>query len=145
MELGIWLEGNEEARTLTIRDSGIGMTQAEMIENLGTIAHSAKDFLKALEAAGKKARCHRRCYYQFGVGFYSVFMVFTRKSPSPPVPISRKRKRPSGLQPDRALIALARLTKKSAAPPSPLNSRKKPKSLLAAIVCARLSKPTPTL
>lgn len=76
-ELGIWLEGDDEARTLTIRDSGIGMTQTEMVENLGTIAHSgAKDFLKALEAAGKKGQgVTADVIGQFGVGFYSVFMV----------------------------------------------------------------------
>ncbi len=76
-ELGIWLEADENARTLTLRDTGIGMTQEELVENLGTIAHSgAKDFLKAIEAAGKKGQgITADVIGQFGVGFYSVFMV----------------------------------------------------------------------
>jgi molecular chaperone HtpG len=77
VELGIWLEGDESNRTLIIRDTGIGMTQAEMVENLGTIAHSgAKDFLKAIETAGKKGQgITSDVIGQFGVGFYSVFMA----------------------------------------------------------------------
>jgi molecular chaperone HtpG len=77
VEPGIWIEGNEQARTLTIRDSGIGMTQEELIENLGTIAHSgAKDFLQALETTGQKGQgITSDVIGQFGVGFYSVFMV----------------------------------------------------------------------
>jgi molecular chaperone HtpG len=77
VELGIWLEADEDARTLTIRDSGIGMTQEELVENLGTIAKSgAKEFLQAMEAAGKKGQgVTADVIGQFGVGFYSVFMV----------------------------------------------------------------------
>jgi len=76
-ELAIWLEGDDKAGTLTIRDTGIGMTQAELVENLGTIAHSgAKDFLKAIETAGKQNQpVTKDLIGQFGVGFYSVFMV----------------------------------------------------------------------
>jgi molecular chaperone HtpG len=77
VELGIWLEADENAHTLTIRDTGVGMTQEELVDNLGTIAHSgAKDFLKAMEAAGKKGQgLTADVIGQFGVGFYSVFMV----------------------------------------------------------------------
>lgn len=76
-ELAVWLETDEAARTLTIRDTGIGMTQEELVENLGTIAHSgAKEFLRAMEAAGKKGQgITADVIGQFGVGFYSVFMV----------------------------------------------------------------------
>jgi molecular chaperone HtpG len=76
-ELGIWLEADEEANTLTIRDTGIGMTQAEIVESLGTIAHSgAKDFLKAMEESGQSNQgVTADVIGQFGVGFYSVFMV----------------------------------------------------------------------
>ena len=72
-ELEISLTTDETAKTLTIQDSGIGMTRAELIENLGTIAHSgSKAFLKSLSEAGQK---NANLIGQFGVGFYSAFMV----------------------------------------------------------------------
>ncbi|MBN1964229.1 MAG: molecular chaperone HtpG [Anaerolineae bacterium] len=72
-ELAIHLSADKETRTLTIRDSGIGMTHDELITNLGTIAQSgASAFLKALDEAGDAAT---NIIGQFGVGFYSVFMV----------------------------------------------------------------------
>lgn len=77
-ELGIWLEANEKANTLTIRDTGIGMTQAEIVDSLGTIAHSgAREFLKAMQESGKQGQgiVTTDVIGQFGVGFYSVFMV----------------------------------------------------------------------
>jgi molecular chaperone HtpG len=76
-ELGIWLEADEDAGTLTIRDTGIGMTHDEIIQSLGTIAHSgAKEFVKAMQEAGKKGQgITTDVIGQFGVGFYSVFMV----------------------------------------------------------------------
>jgi molecular chaperone HtpG len=76
-ELGIWLETDEENRTLTIRDTGIGMTEDEIVSGLGTIAHSgAKSFLKAIQEAGKNDQTVATDVIgQFGVGFYSVFMV----------------------------------------------------------------------
>lgn len=71
-ELAIRLSGDKEAGTLTLRDTGIGMTREELITNLGTIAHSgAADFIKSMQE-GKKAA---DIIGQFGVGFYSVFMV----------------------------------------------------------------------
>ncbi len=74
-ELAIYLEADEKAGTLTIRDTGIGMTAEEIKENLGTIAHSgAKNFLKVIDEAGKKG-ITADIIGQFGVGFYSVFMV----------------------------------------------------------------------
>jgi molecular chaperone HtpG len=77
VELAIYLELDQANRLLTIWDSGIGMTQEELVENLGTIARSgAKGFLKALEEAGRKGqRITTDIIGQFGVGFYSVFMV----------------------------------------------------------------------
>ncbi|MGB0386860.1 MAG: molecular chaperone HtpG [Ardenticatenaceae bacterium] len=72
-ELAIDIMTDEDAGTLTISDSGIGMTQEEMIENLGTIARSgAANFLKALQEQPGEAR---EIIGRFGVGFYSVFMV----------------------------------------------------------------------
>jgi len=65
---------DEEANTITILDHGIGMTRDELHENLGTIAHSdSKQFMKAL-AESKKAE-DSSVIGQFGVGFYSAFMV----------------------------------------------------------------------
>ena len=72
VELAIRLDFDEDARTLTVSDTGVGMTREELIENLGTIAHSgAMAFLKGLEESARPADV----IGQFGVGFYSVFMV----------------------------------------------------------------------
>ena len=72
-ELEIALTTDDKAKTLTIQDFGLGMTKAELIENLGTIAHSgSKQFLKALGEGGAK---NANLIGQFGVGFYSAFMV----------------------------------------------------------------------
>ena len=72
-ELAIYVEVDEEAKTLTISDTGVGMTRDELIANLGTIAKSgAAEFLaKVKEARGNASNI----IGQFGVGFYSVFMA----------------------------------------------------------------------
>jgi molecular chaperone HtpG len=73
LALEINLTTDDKAKTLTIQDYGIGMTRAELVENLGTIAHSgSKAFLKALGEGDKK---NANLIGQFGVGFYSAFMV----------------------------------------------------------------------
>jgi molecular chaperone HtpG len=65
------------AGTLTVSDNGTGMTKEEIIEALGTIAHSGtKDFLLALQQ--KEIRDNPELIGQFGVGFYSSFMVADR-------------------------------------------------------------------
>ncbi|HUS13396.1 MAG TPA: molecular chaperone HtpG [Chloroflexia bacterium] len=72
-ELAIRIEVDEAARTLRITDTGIGMTREELIENLGTIAHSgAMSFLSRLQADKEHGA---EIIGQFGVGFYAVFMV----------------------------------------------------------------------
>ena len=71
--LEVNLTTDDTAKTLTISDAGLGMTRAELIENLGTIAHSgSKAFLKALSEGGQK---NSNLIGQIGVGFYSAFMV----------------------------------------------------------------------
>ncbi len=75
-EPAIWLRPDAAARTLTVADSGVGMNRDELIENLGTIAHSgARTFL---QNAAKGQLAQEEIIGQFGVGFYSVFMVAER-------------------------------------------------------------------
>ena len=72
-ELNIHITADKEARLLTIQDTGIGMTREEIIENLGTIAQSGAR--KFIEATKDKKVDFSQVIGQFGVGFYSVFMV----------------------------------------------------------------------
>lgn len=73
LELEINLTTDDTAGTLTIQDFGVGMTHGELVENLGTIAHSgSKAFLQALKEGTGPAS---ELIGQFGVGFYSAFMV----------------------------------------------------------------------
>jgi len=73
-EWQIELIPDAEAGTLTVRDNGIGLTRDEAAEALGTIAHSGtKEFLKLLE--NSKVKDNPELIGQFGVGFYSAFMV----------------------------------------------------------------------
>jgi molecular chaperone HtpG len=77
-ELSIDLRWDKDARTLVVADSGIGMSRAELIENLGTIARSGtRKFLERL-SEGQKADAN--LIGQFGVGFYSAFIVADRVS-----------------------------------------------------------------
>jgi len=72
-ELKIHITTNKDERMLTIQDTGIGMTRDEIVENLGTIAQSgARNFI---EAARDSEVDIANVIGQFGVGFYSVFMV----------------------------------------------------------------------
>lgn len=72
-ELAVEVSTDEAAGTLTIADSGVGMTREELVENLGTIAHSGtKAFLQKLKENGGG---NENLIGQFGVGFFSVFMV----------------------------------------------------------------------
>ncbi|MCA1900498.1 MAG: molecular chaperone HtpG [Chloroflexi bacterium] len=73
VELKIHIAADKNSRTLTIQDTGIGMTRDEIIENLGVIAQSGAR--KFLEAAKDKKADFTQVIGRFGVGFYSVFMV----------------------------------------------------------------------
>ena len=73
LELQINITTDEEKKTITISDHGIGMDENELIENLGTIAHSgSKNFIKSISESSQK---ETNLIGQFGVGFYSAFMV----------------------------------------------------------------------
>lgn len=94
-ELGIWVRADAEAGTLSVRDTGVGMTRETMARDLGTVAHSgARAFTDAMEraagtggpepsderpepAAGRDERAPSAADLigRFGVGFYSIFMV----------------------------------------------------------------------
>ncbi len=75
-ELGIRIEYDKEAGTVSVIDNGIGMSRDELIENLGTIARSGTaEFLKQMSGDGKK---DASLIGQFGVGFYSAFIVADR-------------------------------------------------------------------
>lgn len=87
-DLKIWLNFDKEARTITVRDNGIGMSREEVIENIGTIAKSGtQEFFKSL--TGDQAK-DTQLIGQFGVGFYSSFIVadkvtlLTRRAGSEP-------------------------------------------------------------
>ncbi|MBQ7545146.1 MAG: molecular chaperone HtpG [Synergistaceae bacterium] len=68
----IKISADHDKKTLTVSDNGIGMTRDELIQYLGTIAKSGtRDFLKA----AKESSTQSELIGQFGVGFYSVFMV----------------------------------------------------------------------
>jgi molecular chaperone HtpG len=71
---------DDDARTLTIEDNGIGMTRDEVIANLGTIAKSGTvEFLKShAEAMRQDPQNNAKLIGQFGVGFYAAFMVASR-------------------------------------------------------------------
>ena len=72
----IRLAVDKDAKTLTISDNGIGMNEAEVVENIGTIARSGtRAFMQMLSEQKEKSEGAPELIGQFGVGFYSAFMV----------------------------------------------------------------------
>ncbi|KRE92476.1 heat-shock protein Hsp90 [Frateuria sp. Soil773] len=86
-ELHIDVSWDPEARTVTVRDNGIGMSRDEVVANIGTIASSGTR--RFLEAMSGEQKADARLIGQFGVGFYSAFVVadkvtvITRRADAP--------------------------------------------------------------
>ena len=74
-DLHIEIEAGRDARTLTIRDNGIGMTRDEVVELIGTLAKSGTAELRQQLREAKNPAASEELIGQFGIGFYSVFMV----------------------------------------------------------------------
>uniref|UniRef100_A0A0N4Z071 HATPase_c domain-containing protein n=1 Tax=Parastrongyloides trichosuri TaxID=131310 RepID=A0A0N4Z071_PARTI len=75
-ELSIKIKADSDAKTLTITDTGVGMTKKDLINNLGTIARSGtSEFLSKLMDANTNPEQQTDLIGQFGVGFYSAFLV----------------------------------------------------------------------
>jgi molecular chaperone HtpG len=74
-DLHIEIEVDSEARTLTIRDNGIGMTRGEVVDLIGTLAKSGTAELRQQLKDAKDAAASEELIGQFGIGFYSTFMV----------------------------------------------------------------------
>jgi molecular chaperone HtpG len=75
-ELGIWIDTDAKAGTITVRDNGVGMSREEAVTHLGTIAKSGtREFFKRLTGDQQK---DAQLIGQFGVGFYSAFIVAER-------------------------------------------------------------------
>jgi Molecular chaperone, HSP90 family len=75
-ELHIEVSWDKAARTITVRDNGIGMDRDEVVANIGSIASSGTR--RFLEALGSEQKADARLIGQFGVGFYSAFVVADR-------------------------------------------------------------------
>ncbi|GAB1813750.1 molecular chaperone HtpG [Mycobacterium sp. MUNTM1] len=74
-DLHIEIDVDKDARILTIRDNGIGMTRAEVVDLIGTLAKSGTAELRKQLREAKNAAASEELIGQFGIGFYSSFMV----------------------------------------------------------------------
>ena len=74
-DLHIVIEADKDARTLIVRDNGIGMTREEVVDLIGTLAKSGTAELRQKLREAKNAAASEDLIGQFGIGFYSTFMV----------------------------------------------------------------------
>src|SRR3984957_20150370 len=74
-DLHIEIEVDQDARTLTVRDNGIGMTRAEVVDLIGTLAKSGTAELRQQLREAKNTAVSEELIGQFGIGFYSTFMA----------------------------------------------------------------------
>ena len=74
-DLHIEIDVDNDARTLTVRDNGVGMTRAEVIDLIGTLAKSGTAELRQQLRDAKSTGVSEELIGQFGIGFYSTFMV----------------------------------------------------------------------
>jgi molecular chaperone HtpG len=74
-DLHIEIEADKNARTLTVRDNGIGMTRSEVVDLIGTLAKSGTAELRQQLREAKNETVSEELIGQFGIGFYSTFMV----------------------------------------------------------------------
>jgi len=74
-DLVIQIEFDKDAKTIVIRDNGVGMSRDEVVENIGTIAHSGTAEFAKMLADNKESETDANMIGQFGVGFYSSFIV----------------------------------------------------------------------
>lgn len=77
-DLHIEIEVDKSARTLTVRDNGIGMSRDEVVDLIGTLARSGTAELRQQLREAQNAEASEELIGQFGIGFYSVFMVADR-------------------------------------------------------------------
>lgn len=77
-DLHIEIDVDKEARTLTVRDNGIGMTRREVVDLIGTLAKSGTAELRQKLREARTAAASEELIGQFGIGFYSTFMVADR-------------------------------------------------------------------
>ena len=117
-ELKIKIVRNKEKNTLEIADNGIGMTYDEVIENIGTIAKSGTaGFLEAVGDAKNQGAVAPELIGQFGVGFYSAFIVATSVEVVSRRPVESVAVRPA------ALSQVSSLTSKNPPGTAPIPSR----------------------
>ena len=136
---------DEDKKTLTVSDTGIGMNEEDLVSHLGTIARSGtKNFLAQLSGDARK---DSNLIGQFGVGFYSVFMVADKVEV-----ISRKAGEEKTLQVDQRRQDRLRhrrgvgrpMRARAPAPPSSSTSTTRARSTPTAGACRRSSRSTPT-
>ena len=110
--MSITLIPDAAAGTLTVKDNGIGMSRDEVIDNLGTIARSGtKKFLEGLSGDSAK---DAQLIGQFGVGFYSAFIVADRVTVL--TQARGRRRRCAGIRTARAPTRFSLTTRRIAAP-----------------------------